>query len=70
MFKAKAKLKGTNIFMGEDFSRGVRELRRKLSPHLKKARQEGKRATMIHNYLLVDGKKYSVDGSDRLIELK
>ena len=31
ILKAKKKLKGSNIFVGEDFSQGMREVRRKLS---------------------------------------
>eukprot|EP00745_Piridium_sociabile_P008280 TRINITY_DN15544_c0_g1_i7.p1 TRINITY_DN15544_c0_g1~~TRINITY_DN15544_c0_g1_i7.p1 ORF type:complete len:407 (+),score=79.65 TRINITY_DN15544_c0_g1_i7:186-1223(+) len=70
ILKAKRNLKGSNVFIGEDFSKGVREVRRRLTPHLKKARQDGSRATMIYNYLLVDGKKYTVDSEERLVEVK
>ena len=70
VLKAKRKLKGTPVFVGEGFSRGVREVRRRLAPHLKKARQDGCRAAMVFNYLLVDGKRFTVDGADRLVEVK
>lgn len=70
VLKAKSKLKGSNVFIGEDFSRGVRDLRRRLAPHLKKAREDGKKATMVFNYLLIDGHKFTVDNCDKLIEWK
>ena len=42
IFKAKRKLQGTNVFIGEDFSSHVRDVRRRFVPHLKKARSENK----------------------------
>eukprot|EP00745_Piridium_sociabile_P038347 TRINITY_DN699_c0_g1_i12.p1 TRINITY_DN699_c0_g1~~TRINITY_DN699_c0_g1_i12.p1 ORF type:complete len:280 (-),score=67.35 TRINITY_DN699_c0_g1_i12:640-1356(-) len=98
ILKAKTKLKGTNIFVGEDFSTKVRDLRKRLTPHLKRARGDGKRAslltvlkrargdgkpplwcttissltgnaTMVYNHLLIDGKRFTVDSADRLIEV-
>ena len=38
--KAKAKLKGSNEFISEDFSLRVREIRKKLLLHLKAAKKE------------------------------
>eukprot|EP00745_Piridium_sociabile_P010281 TRINITY_DN17167_c0_g1_i2.p1 TRINITY_DN17167_c0_g1~~TRINITY_DN17167_c0_g1_i2.p1 ORF type:complete len:326 (-),score=71.93 TRINITY_DN17167_c0_g1_i2:584-1561(-) len=70
ILKQKKKLKGSDVFIGEDFSKGVRDIRRRLAPHLKKARQDGKRATMIFNHLLIDGQKYSVDSRENLVQLK
>eukprot|EP00745_Piridium_sociabile_P036491 TRINITY_DN65635_c0_g1_i5.p1 TRINITY_DN65635_c0_g1~~TRINITY_DN65635_c0_g1_i5.p1 ORF type:complete len:347 (+),score=67.10 TRINITY_DN65635_c0_g1_i5:180-1220(+) len=70
ILKCKRKLQGTNVFIGEDFSRRVRDIRRRLTPHLKQARQDSKRATMIFNYLLIDGKRFSVDQDNKLFEVK
>ena len=70
VLKAKGKLRGTKVFIGEDFSMRVWELRRRLIPHLKKAKAEGKRATMIYDHLMIDGKKFSVDSHDNLCEIK
>ena len=61
ILKEKKKLKGSTIFIGEDFSTRVREIRRKLSPHLKAARDLGKKCVMIFDHLLVDGKKFFLD---------
>jgi polyhydroxyalkanoate synthesis regulator phasin len=68
ILKAKTKLKGTNIFVGEDFSTKVRDQRKRLTPHLKRARGDGKRATIVYNHILIDGKRFTVDSADRLIE--
>nr|KAG5690170.1 hypothetical protein BaRGS_013627 [Batillaria attramentaria] len=65
ILKTKSKLRGSDIFLGEDFSSRVRDMRKKLLPHLKLARDEGKRATMIYDHLLIDNKKFvlSDDGT-------
>jgi hypothetical protein len=69
ILKAKSKLKGTQIFVGEDFSLRVREMRRNLIPHLKKVRSEEKRATMIFDHLLIDGKRFRLDDGQNLREM-
>ena len=70
ILKARYKLKGSNIFLGEDFSVRVREIRKKLGPHLKAARDQGKRATMIFDHLLINGKKYTLDSENELKEIR
>lgn len=68
ILKAKRNLKGTNVFIGEDFSFRVREIRRKLSVHLKTARNNGRKATMVFDHLFIDDKKYFLDAHDQLKE--
>jgi chaperonin cofactor prefoldin len=70
ILKARRNLQGTSLFIGEDFTERVRAVRRQLTPHLKKARADGKRATMVFDHLLIDGKKFVVDDSDNLLERK
>ena len=70
ILKARYKLKGSNIFLGEDFSVRVREIRKKLGPHLKAARDQGKRATMIFDHLLINGKKFTLDNENELKEIR
>ena len=62
----KSGLKGTNIFLGEDFSERVRGVRSNLLPHLKEAKKAEKKATMIYDHLLIEGKKFKLaaDGSN------
>ena len=68
LLKCKGKLRGTPVFIGEDFSDRVREVRRKLTPHLKSARGDGRRAIMVFDHLLIDGKKFFLDDRGNLTE--
>ncbi|XP_076457488.1 uncharacterized protein LOC143291467 [Babylonia areolata] len=68
ILKAKRKLKGSDVFIGEDYSFRVREIRKKLSPHLKKAKSEGKRATMVYDHLIIEGEKFYLDKGQKLRE--
>ena len=53
---------GKNIFIGEDFSKRVRDTRRKLIPFLKEAKKDkNKRATMVFDHLVIDGKRLFFD---------
>ena len=70
IMRAKGKLKGSKIFLGDDFSKRVRDVRKRLAPHLKNAKSQGKKATMVFDHLLVDGKKFFLSGDDQLCELK
>lgn len=70
ILKAKGKLRGTKVFIGEDFSTRVRELRRKLTPLLKKAREDRKKATMVFDHLIIDGKKYVLGDDNDLVAQK
>ena len=47
ILKAKRKLQETHVFIGEDFSSHVHDVRRRLVPHLKKARSENKKCMVI-----------------------
>ena len=69
VLKLKQKLKNTKIFVGEDFSKSVREIRRKLSPFLKKAKQDGARCRMVFDHLMINGKRFEYDPSaDDIVE--
>jgi predicted nuclease with TOPRIM domain len=70
ILKAKAKLQNQNcgISIAEDFTQRVRDVRKRLLPHLKRAKEEGKRATLIYDHLLIDGKKYGLGEGDCLLD--
>lgn len=70
ILKAKRKLQGSNIFVAENFSNRVRDVRRRLTPHLKKARNESKKVTMVFDHLVIDGKKFMLGDGDALVEIK
>lgn len=58
------KLKDTDVFMFEDLSARVREIRKKLLVHLKEAKKANKKAIMIYDHLVIEGKNFflSPDG--------
>ena len=58
ILKAKNKLKGSNIFIGEDFSERMRTVRKKLTMIMKEKRSEGKQVSLVYDHLIIDGKKY------------
>jgi chromosome segregation ATPase len=57
ILKLKNKMKGSNIFIGEDYSQSVRETRKKLSAIMKTLKGEGKNVKLVFDHLFVDGKK-------------
>lgn len=67
VLKARGKLKGSDVFVSEDFSKRVRDVRKRLTPHLKTCKREGKQATIVYDYLLVDGRRYVVNENDDLV---
>ena len=70
VLKNKNKLKGSKIFIDEDYSRSVREIRKHLAVIMKRERAIGKRVSMVYDHLFVEGKRYGL-GGDRtsLVEL-
>ena len=69
IMKEKWKLKGSSVFIGDDFSAKVREVRRKLLPHLGAAKDQKKRATMVVDHLLIEGRQFVLDSEDKLQEV-
>uniref|UniRef100_A0A1Y1KNT7 L1 transposable element RRM domain-containing protein n=2 Tax=Photinus pyralis TaxID=7054 RepID=A0A1Y1KNT7_PHOPY len=61
VMKSTKELKGTQIYITEDFPKHVMEERKVLSKHLKKAREMGHRAFMKYNKLIVNGEEYGVE---------
>ena len=53
------KLKSTPYRVSEDFSKRVREIRKKLWPHLKEAREQGKKAFLRFDKLIIEGDTYT-----------
>ena len=71
IMKLKSKLKDTHFAVKEDFSDNVREIRKALYPFLKHAIDSGKRASIVYDHLLVEGKKYVLDESrSNVVEVK
>lgn len=58
ILKNAKQLKGTTIWIEEDFPKNIQEERRTLIPRLKEARNRGHRAVLKYNKLIVDGEIY------------
>ena len=54
-------LKGTDIWIGDDYPKKVQEERKNLIPYLKRARQEGKNASIRYNKLIINGSEYAIE---------
>nr|KAG5690472.1 hypothetical protein BaRGS_016472 [Batillaria attramentaria] len=61
VLRNKQKLKGSDIFVGEDYTNRMRDIRKKLSSHLKSAKAAQRSATMVYNHLIIEGKRYNYD---------
>ena len=61
ILEKRGKLKGTDIFINEDFTSRVREIRNRLAPFMKRFRNEGKRVSMVYDHLNVDGNRMDYD---------
>jgi ribA/ribD-fused uncharacterized protein len=63
---ARSKLKGSNVFLREDFCKATLQERAKLIPVMKTARQSDHKCTIVGDSLYLDGKKYNSDQLDKL----
>nr|KAG5705870.1 hypothetical protein BaRGS_030760 [Batillaria attramentaria] len=50
VLRNKQKLKGSDIFVGEDYTKRVRDIRKKLSSHLRSAKAAQRSATMVYDH--------------------
>ena len=53
------KLKGTNIGISEQYPKEIESIRKTLYPELKKAKAEGKRAKIVRDKLIIDGRIFN-----------
>ncbi len=66
VWKKRANLKGSGIFMKEDIPETIEEERRSLYPILKRAKDAGHKATVVGNKLVIGGKSYTVSSLNSL----
>ena len=66
--EAMKKLKSTPYRVSEDFTKRIRELRKKLMPFLKEARDDGKRAFIRFDKLIIDGTVFAWDSAHNKIK--
>ena len=56
--KSAYKLSGTNIGIGEQFPKPIHEARKRLYPIMKRAKQEGHKASLVKDKLYINGQLY------------
>jgi DNA repair exonuclease SbcCD ATPase subunit len=56
-------LNGSNYYIGEQFPRSIQERRRQLLPAYKRARSDGKKASLVRDRLYIEGIPYRDDES-------
>lgn len=55
------KLKGTEIWINNDYTNKTQKERKELIPYLKEARQKGAKAFLKHNKLIINGTEYGIE---------
>lgn len=65
ILKSAKVLKGTEIWIDEDYPKDVQEERRRLIPRMKEAREKGYRAQLRYNKLIVNGGVYRADEMEK-----
>lgn len=65
ILKNRKKLKGTKVYVDEDYTREIREERKILRQVLKKERQQGKDGYITYNKLIIDNDVYDVNSIDQ-----
>lgn len=58
------KLRGTSVWIDEDYTRETQEERKQLMAPLKEAREKGHRAYLRHNKLIIDKETYVIKNSE------
>lgn len=61
VWEARFSLKSSDVYIKEDFPKSIQDQRLKLRPYMLRAKELGKKATCIDNYLLVDGQRFTVE---------
>ena len=58
-------LRGTDIFVNEDFTHRVREIRRNLQSFVKTFKEAGRRVNIVYDHLIVDGIRHDWDADTK-----
>ncbi len=66
VWQAKRNLKGKNIYLNEDFSKAIMDKRYILQPIMNRARDNGMKAFLNVDTLIIDGTKYTIDDLTKL----
>lgn len=60
ILKAASKLRGTKIYIEQDYSKATQGIRRELREHMKTIRQKGHHAIIRNNNLIINGDEYTL----------
>ncbi len=66
VWQAKQNLKGKNIYLNEDFLKAIMDKRYSLQPIMKRARDNGMKAFLNVDTLIIDGTRYTIDHLTKL----
>ena len=61
ILRKKNKLRGTEIYINEDYTKEVQKQRRDLVKFMRTAREQGHEATLIYNKLRINGRMYTLE---------
>ena len=64
------KLKESNLALSDDYTKAVREKRKKLLPHMHRARNNRKRATLTFDKLKIDDEIYAVNHVGKVVNTR
>ena len=67
IFKQAHKLKGSRVSISEDFTKSVRDVRKKLLPHLKKAKENNRSASLSFDKLRIGDKWFIVNSDGQVV---
>ena len=65
IWEARRKLKGSGIFISEDYPSEIKKRRQILQPIMRKAQQEGHRSSLSYDKLYIAGKMYTAETTDK-----
>lgn len=69
IMKATSKLKGTKIFLSDDYPKDIQNQRKILIQHMKEAKDQGHRVKLNYNTLIIDGRIYTAENIGQRQEL-
>ncbi|KAJ3648197.1 hypothetical protein Zmor_020018 [Zophobas morio] len=70
IYKLTKNLKGSDIWINDDFSKKVQAERKCLTPYLQQVRQQGSTAYLRYNKMIIDGKVYGKEHFEMTVKSK
>ena len=67
ILKRRTKLRGTKIYINEDYSKNIRDVRQKINELTKADRENKKRVNLVYDHVYIDDKKFVLSGDRRTL---